>query len=246
MLKDQEVGLDPYFKYRGKNQTRVETFSDAAFALAITLLVLSSTIPSTFAQLWESLKDIISFGLCVTLIMVIWYQHYVFFLRYGLQNLGTLVLNTFLVFLILVYVYPLKFLFKVIISLYTALITGDQEMIQQLFSEVIPLEDSRYLMVIYGLGVALIFSTLGLMYRQAYRHRASLDLNPYETYQTIVSIRTNALMSIVPLLSVVISLAGFFGQFNFLAAGLIYMLYPPVMIIHSKISYKKSKALLKD
>lgn len=51
LLKNTEVGLDPYFNYRGKNQTRVETFSDAAFALGITLLVLSSTVPETFRPL---------------------------------------------------------------------------------------------------------------------------------------------------------------------------------------------------
>ncbi|MEQ9202344.1 MAG: TMEM175 family protein [Cyclobacteriaceae bacterium] len=86
-LKDQEVGLDSHFNYRGKNQTRVETFSDAAFALAITLMVLSSTVPNNLNDLLISMKDIIPFGICVVIILVIWYQHYIYFLRYGLQNL---------------------------------------------------------------------------------------------------------------------------------------------------------------
>jgi hypothetical protein len=43
-LKENNIlGLNPKFEYRGQNQTRLETFSDAAFALAITLLVLSSS-----------------------------------------------------------------------------------------------------------------------------------------------------------------------------------------------------------
>ena len=50
-MKDQEVGLDPYFRYRGKNQTRVEAFTDAAFALGITLIVLSTSAPNTFEEL---------------------------------------------------------------------------------------------------------------------------------------------------------------------------------------------------
>lgn len=38
------IGLNKKFNYRGENQSRVETLSDAVFALAITLLVLSSIL----------------------------------------------------------------------------------------------------------------------------------------------------------------------------------------------------------
>lgn len=107
------VGLNPNFSFRGKQQTRIETFSDAVFALAITLLVLSSTIPETFEDLWASMRDVIPFAICVALIIVIWYQHYIFFLKYGLQDKVTILLNTILLFVLLVYVYPLKFLVKI-------------------------------------------------------------------------------------------------------------------------------------
>lgn len=109
LLKNQDVGLDPHFRYRGKDQTRVETLSDAAFALAIALTVLSTSVPKTFDELWVSMSDVIPFGLCVTLVMVIWYQHYLFFFRYGLQNKGIITINSILIFLILVYVYPAQF-----------------------------------------------------------------------------------------------------------------------------------------
>ncbi|MFY0598296.1 MAG: hypothetical protein JXR03_01410 [Cyclobacteriaceae bacterium] len=44
ILKDQEVDLDPHFRYIGKNQTRVEALSDAAFALVITLSVAMALV----------------------------------------------------------------------------------------------------------------------------------------------------------------------------------------------------------
>jgi len=69
--KSKIIGLDQHFNYRGENQSRIETLSDAIFALAITLLVLSSSVPETFEQLWASMSDIIPFGLSTTLIIVI-------------------------------------------------------------------------------------------------------------------------------------------------------------------------------
>ncbi len=245
-LKDQEVGLDPLFRYRGKNQTRLETFSDASFALAITLVVLSNTVPDTFEALYHSMRDIIPFGICMVLVMVIWYQHYIFFLRYGLQNIGIIVLNTFLIFLILIYVYPLKFLFKLLFEIYAALISGDNSQINYLFTEVINIEDSQALMTIYGIGASLIFFTLGLMYWHAMKKREELELDEYELFVTKVSIRTNLIMGVIPLLSALVALTGLFGRFNFMVAGFMYWLYPLLMYFHGRWAGKKKRKLISD
>ncbi|MEQ8243792.1 TMEM175 family protein [Fulvivirga sp.] len=85
-LKASPLGINPEFKNRGEEQTRIETFSDAVFALAVTLLVLSSTVPTTYDQLLESFVNIIPFGICITLLMMIWFQHYIFFIRYGFKD----------------------------------------------------------------------------------------------------------------------------------------------------------------
>ncbi len=80
------VGMNPHFSYRGEEQTRIETFSDAVFALAVTLLILSSTVPETFTEFYASLIDVVPFGICMVLLTLIWYQHYIFFIRYGLKD----------------------------------------------------------------------------------------------------------------------------------------------------------------
>lgn len=244
-LKEQEVGLDPNFRYRGKNQTRVEAFSDSAFAIALALTVLSSSAPSTFDELWLSMREVIPFGLCVILVMVIWYQHYLYFLKYGLQNIRIIALNTFLIFLVLVYVYPLKFLFKVLFELYTGLITQDQEIFDVLFTDIIRLEDTQALMIIYGAGASLIFFTLAVMYLQALKYQKTLELDRYEIFDTKTGILTNILLGAIPFLSMLIAALDLFASNTFLVAGFTYMLYPPVMISYGFINERKKKELMK-
>ncbi len=231
LLKDQEVGLDPNFRYRGKTQTRIETLSDACFALAITLLVLSSNVPTSFDSLKASLADIIPFGVCITLISVIWYQHYLFFLKYGLQDKSVVLINTFLIFLILVFVYPLKFLFKVIFQLYVGLFSGDTAYIKVLFTDVIRLEDTASLMIIYGMGSSLIFLTLAAFYWHANRRKEELALDPYEIASTRTGLYINLAMGLIPLFSAFIALLDLFGRHTFTASGFAYFLYPILMPI---------------
>lgn len=243
-MKDQEVGLDPYFRYRGKNQTRLEAFTDAAFALAITLILLSSSVPSTYQELSASMRNVIPFGGCVVLVIIIWYQHYIYFLRYGLQDLKTIVLNAFLIFLILVYVYPLKFLFVVLQNLYAGILTGNQDLINYTFTNMITFDDTRSLMMIYGVGAGLIFLTFALMYKHALSKTNDLELDEYERFQSVSGMRINLLMAAIPFFSALIALTGMFGQWNFLVSGIAYMLYPPVMIINGRIRGKKRTALI--
>jgi len=244
-LKDQLVGLDPNFRYRGLNQTRIETFSDAVFAVAFTLVVLSSSVPETFAELRKSIHDIIPSFISIVLIVVIWYQHYVFFLRYGLQNTKTVTINTFLLFLLLIYVYPLKFLARFLVELYGGLIFGRPDNFMNDFGGQMNSENMTLLMTAYGAGATLIFIAMTWLYREAYKKRAELELNEYETFSTKVGLWQNLLMSAIPFLSTVVAFLHPFGYgaLNFAIAGFIYMLYPPVMISFGYRVKKKSQKL---
>jgi hypothetical protein len=47
------------FRIRGADMTRVETFTDAAFAFAVSLLVISSdAVPTSFDQLTDALLGV--------------------------------------------------------------------------------------------------------------------------------------------------------------------------------------------
>ncbi|WP_420317489.1 TMEM175 family protein [Ekhidna sp.] len=244
-LKDQLVGLDPNFKYRGLNQTRIETFSDAVFAVAFTLVVLSSTVPETFDGLRKSIQDILPSFICIVLIVVIWFQHYVFFLRYGLQNTKTVSVNTLLIFLLLIYVYPLKFLARFLVELYSGLIFGMPDNFMDNFGGEMNSSNMTLLMTAYGAGATLIFMALTWLYREAFKKREALELNEYELFATKVSLYQNLLMSTIPFISTIIAFFHPFGYgaLNFGIAGFIYMLYPPVMITFGYLVKKKSKQI---
>lgn len=240
--KKKIIGLDEKFNYRGQNQSRVETLSDAVFALAITLVVLSSTVPETFRELWVSMSDIIPFALSIALIIVIWFQHAHFFLKYGLQDRLTIFLNTILLFLVLVYVYPLKFLTRLLVQIYGELF-GLLETGLAGFGNYSQ-ANMQLLMIYYGLGAFLIFMTLWLMYRRAFSLSDRLELNAYEKFATRTSMYANLLLASVPLLSVLMAWIDPFGNYiSFMVAGFLYFLYIPVMSIFGSRARKKKKRM---
>ena len=55
-------------------------------------------------------------GVGMPMIFLFWFQQYQFFRRYGVQDLYIILLNLFYLAIILFYVYPLKFLFSLLIA----------------------------------------------------------------------------------------------------------------------------------
>lgn len=243
-LKKNRIGLNPHFNYRGEEQTRIEAFTDAVFAFAVTLLVLSSSVPETFDDLKDSFGNIIPFGLAIAILVSIWFDHYIFSIRYGFRDDYITMLNTILLFLVLIYVYPLKFLMGVLSKLFHALISQNEAAFQELFTRTIQPADISLLMIFYGLGIVLIFGTLAFMYRYALKKKTELDLNEIEIFETKTSVYTNLCLMIPPLLSALTALSGIGSvTFNFILAGNIYLIYPILMPLFARVRNKKKRKL---
>jgi uncharacterized membrane protein len=233
------------FRLRGKEPGRLENFSDALFALAITLLLISTSPPVNFEQVKRFGNELFPFLACIALIMLIWHEHFQFYLRYGLRNSRMLVLNTLFLAIVLFYVYPLKFLTKIIILFPIGYLLDDQNLLNDL-SKMIRAQDMAQLMIIYGFGAASVFFVLMQMYRYALSKADELGLNELERLDTRTSIRTNFLMAIVPVFSVVIA---FIFINHWLAgplAGFVYFLYTPIMFVHGRLADKKRKQLIEE
>ncbi len=215
---------EPGFHWRGAEVTRLEGFTDAVFAFAVTLLVVSLEVPKTFPELFVALHGFLAFGVCFALLANVWYQHYRFFRRYGLENPWVVFLNCTLLFFVLFYVYPLKFLFT---------LTFD--------SPAISASETRALFTIWSLGYAAVFTVFALLYLHAWRIRAQLELTQLETLRTQGSLADHIAMVVIALLSTALARTmpdRFLG-----IAGYIYIIVPVYFTIAHSIVGRKERQL---
>ncbi|MGC2744228.1 MAG: TMEM175 family protein [Candidatus Angelobacter sp.] len=175
------VPPEPHFRWRGGEITRLEGFTDAVFAFAVTLLVVSLEVPRTFEELLVAMKGFFAFAICFAILTQVWYFHYKFSRRYGLQTVYTIVLNAALIFVVLFYVYPLKFLFTLSVG---ALSGGRTVPASQLNRMITSSHQLCLLWLIYSAGVIAVYGLFALLYQYAYRKRHELELNKYEILST--------------------------------------------------------------
>jgi uncharacterized membrane protein len=243
-FKEHGIGMNKEFRHRGVEPGRLENFSDAVFALAITLLLISTSPPTSFIQIKKFLFDLIPFVLCITLIVSIWHQHFTFYYRYGLRHGSIIVLNTAFLIIVLFYVYPLKFLTKLFLFPIASIFNIDW-LLQDL-KGLVSGNDIGDLMIIYGLGATSTSFVLMLMYRYALKKKDELQLNEIEVFDTRTSMQTNFLIGIIPLISAIVAFI-FRGHWVAgLLAGCTYILYAPIMGIHSSRVDKHRAKLLKE
>jgi uncharacterized membrane protein len=201
------MGLPKPFASRHYEVTRLEGFSDAVFGFAVTLLVVSLEVPRTFDELWSVMRGVIAFAICFAMLFQVWWRHHAYFRRYGLEDNTTKALTGVLLFVVLLYVYPLKFLWTLVVS---GILFRD-DMVRLADGRLVPMISTWQaprLFEIYGLGIAAVFGVFVLLYRHAYRHREALALTPYEALLTRLSIMSNAGVASVGVLSVAIAFVG--------------------------------------
>lgn len=169
--RDQLPGRRPetHFRWRGKEVSRLENLADGVFAFSVSMLVITTSVPTAFADLMAVMKSFPAFVACFALLMIFWNVHYRFFRRYGLEDAFTRVINYAILLMVLFSVYPLKFLFNSWIGGGRGVGTVAELMI---------------VYRLYGGGLAGIWLLFGLLYWHAWRKRFELDLTPVECAYT--------------------------------------------------------------
>ena len=154
---DAPLRPDGYLE-RGAGVTRVEAFVDAAFAFAVTLLVISlDAMPSSIGAMLEAMKGVPAFLASFLQIMMFWSAHATWSRRFGLDDDSSRFRSLALVFLVLVYVYPLKIMFG---GLFAWLSRGWFPQVAQIQS----LQDLRMMFVMYGVAFGSLSLCLASLY----------------------------------------------------------------------------------
>jgi uncharacterized membrane protein len=228
---------DNGFRWRGHEVTRVEGLSDAVFAFAITLLVVSLEVPKTFAQLRETMQGFVGFALCFLMLLFIWHAQYLYFRRYALDDRISFLLNALLLFVVAFYIYPLKFLFTLLVHRLMGIPMLDDGVPVPMMTR----QESSELMIIYSAGFVALYAIFALLYAHAYRLRDALGLDAMETHETYGVTRQHVVMMLIGILSLLLA----WLQRPALS-GMIYFLISPAMGVLGWMHGRRRKVLVAE
>ena len=230
----EHTSSERYFIWRGRDVTRVENLSDIVFALSLTLIVASS-VPDSFDALLALWREAIALAMCFALILLIWSKHHAFHRRYGLDDGVTIFLNSIVLFLIMIFAYPLKFLALFLVNFFTGYYrTGAQ------IHAVMPLDQVALFIVIYAAGYAAVFGVFALLYAQALKRAGDLGLSPAEIVMTRLEVQQGVASILISALAAIVALLMPYGFAPF--GGSVYFLMWPVMTILSRRARKRADA----
>lgn len=231
----EHTSSEQYFTWRGRDVTRVENLSDIVFALSLTLIVASS-VPTSFDALVGLWREAIAVAMCFALVLLIWSKHHAFHRRYGLDDGRTIFLNSIVLFLIMIFAYPLKYLALFMINLFT----GYFETMEAV-NTVMPLERVDLFIVVYALGYAAVFGVFALLYAHALKRADDLKLTEAERIITRLEVHQGIAAIVISFLAAASALL--LPQNISYMGGSVYFLIAPVMIWLTRRAYKQAAAV---
>ena len=166
------------FRLRGIAMTRLETFIDAAFAFAITMLVIATQqIPDDIETLLAAFKNVPAFVTSIVVLGIFWRGHWLWSRRYGLEDGVSIFISWAMIVTMLIYIYPVKAIFS---SMWFFFSGGRVGHVFGAHSE----SQVRALFAIFALGFTAIALEMVLLNLRAWRLREPLRLNARERAMT--------------------------------------------------------------
>jgi uncharacterized membrane protein len=167
------------FRLRGMEMTRLETFVDATFAFAISMLVIAAQqIPDNIQALLAAFKNVPTFVCSIAVLGIYWRGHWLWSRRYGLEDGVSILISWMMIVTMLIFVYPLKAIFG---AMWNLLSNGQ---VGQPFSLHTTEAQARTIFAIYALGLIAISAEVLLLNLRAWQLREPLRLNARERLMT--------------------------------------------------------------
>lgn len=139
---------------------RLDAFTDAAFAFAVSLLVIGGAgAPTDFDALVRALGDIPAFAFGFAVVLMFWFAHVRWRRLRGDGDWRSLLLTLLLVFLVLIYIQPLRAMAAATAIFFTGQGGGFRGNVASLFA-------------IYGTGFVLMSLTTAALFGDALRNPA--------------------------------------------------------------------------
>jgi uncharacterized membrane protein len=167
------------FRLRGMEMTRLETFIDATFAFAISMLVIAAQqIPDNIQALLAAFKNVPTFVCSIAVLGIYWRGHWLWSRRFGLEDGVSILISWIMIVTMLIFIYPLKAIFGAMWFLISSRQVG------QPFSLHTTESEARTLFAIYALGLIALSAEILLLNLRAWQLREPLRLDAREKFIT--------------------------------------------------------------
>src|ERR1700737_747199 len=223
------------FRLRGIAMTRLETFIDAAFAFAISMLVIAAQqIPDNIQAVLAAFKNVPTFVCSIAVLGIFWRGHCLWSRRYGLEDSVSILISWMMIVTILVLIYPLKAIFGAM----RYFIRSGQ--VGQPFSLHTTESQARTCFVIFALGLVAISAEILLLNLRAWQLREPLRLNALEKLVTRGELTGWSVPVSVGVVSLVFALTLPAEQIQW--SGWIYFSMIVLVPLHDRYHRRKLKA----
>jgi len=170
---------DNGFRIRGGQPTRTDAFVDAAFAFAVTLLVIAiGHVPASVGDLVQALRGVPAFAASFFVIARFWQSHRHWSRRYGIEDDYGTRLSLALVFIVLVYVYPLRMVAELTLAGISGGVLAESPI------QITSIAELRTLYAVFGIGYTLTATLFLLLHRHALARADALALSASERIRT--------------------------------------------------------------
>lgn len=188
------------FRLRGLEMTRLETFIDAAFAFAISMLVIvAQQIPDDVASLLAAFKNVPTFICSIAVLSIFWRGHWLWSRRYGLEDGVSILISWAMIATILIFIYPLKAIFG---AMWYLLSNGH---LGQRLSLHTTEAQARAIFAVYAVGLIAVSAEIFFLNLRAWQLREPLQLNARERLMTRGELTGWSIPIVVGIVSLVFS-----------------------------------------